>query len=53
MDVKAGPSEVEQFYENYKDSIETIPQRIEIYHIVKNVSSNKGKKSRLYSLQEW
>lgn len=50
MDVKAGPSEVEQFYENYKDSIETIPQRIEIYHIVKNVSSNKGKKEQTLQL---
>lgn len=50
MDVKAGPSEVEKFYEMYKDSIETIPQRIEIYHIVKNVSSNKGKKDQTLQL---
>jgi len=50
MDVKAGPSEVEKFYNDYKDSIETIPQRIEIFHIVKNVSSNVGKKEQTLQL---
>jgi len=50
MDVKAGPSEVEKFYSEYKDSIETIPERIEIYHIVKNVSSNEGKKEQTLQL---
>lgn len=48
--VKAGPSEVENFYKEYKDSIETIPERIEIFHIVKNVSSNEGKKDQTLQL---
>lgn len=50
MDVKATPSEVESFYNEYKDSLETIPQRIEIYHIVKNVSSNAEKKEQTFQL---
>lgn len=50
MDVKATPSEVEIFYNEYKDSLETIPQRIEIYHIVKNVSSDTDKKEQTLQL---
>lgn len=49
-DVKAGPSEVEDFYKEYKDSIETIPERIEVFHIVKNVSSSEGKKEQTVEL---
>lgn len=50
MNVKAGPSEVELFYKEYQDSIETIPERIEIFHIVKNVSSNENKKEQTIQL---
>jgi peptidyl-prolyl cis-trans isomerase SurA len=41
--VKVGPSEIEAFFNEYKDSMETIPKRIEVYHIVKNVSSDSDK----------
>jgi peptidyl-prolyl cis-trans isomerase SurA len=48
MNVKTTPKEVEDFYTNYKDSLEKIPTQIEIYHIVKYVTaSNQDKEKTL------
>lgn len=52
MDVKASPSDVDSFFKQYKDSLDTIPQRIEIYHIVKNVSSNTDKEAEVKQLAQ-
>ena len=41
--IKVGPSEIEAFFDEYRDSMENIPKRIEVYHIVKNVSSDADK----------
>lgn len=48
--VKVGPSEIESFFDEYKDSLETIPMRIEIYHIVRNVSSDANKTEETLNL---
>ncbi len=37
--IKVTEREVNELYEQYKDSLPTLPEQIEIYHIVKNISA--------------
>jgi len=48
--IKVGPSEIESFFKEYRDSLETIPERIEVYHIVKDVSSDVNKTEETLNL---
>ena len=50
MDIKVTPREVEEFYEEYKDSIPQIPDQVEIYHIVKTVEPDIGAKEDVFNL---
>ncbi len=48
MDVKVTPREVEEFYNSFKDSLPEVPTKIEVSHIVKNVTaSNSAKEDAL------
>ncbi len=51
-DVKPTPKEVEEFYEKYKDSLPQVPERVEIYHIVKYLGSSLKEKKKLRKLAE-
>ncbi len=44
MDVKVTPREVEEFYNEYKDSLPQVPAKIEVCHIVKNVTASNNAK---------
>lgn len=48
--IKCTPKEVEDFYERYKDSLETIPPTAEYYHIVKYVGADSNTKGNTYRL---
>ncbi|MFA6570550.1 MAG: peptidylprolyl isomerase [Bacteroidota bacterium] len=50
MNVKTSPTEVDDFYKLYKDSIETIPAQIELFHIVRFVSASPRAKEEIYNL---
>ena len=49
-DVKISQKEVEEFYEEYKDSIPNIPPMAEIYHLVKKVEASKDSKEQIFKL---
>lgn len=42
--VKATRADVEEFYRRYKDSLQTIPARLDLYHIVKYIKPNEAQK---------
>lgn len=42
--VKASRADVEEFYQRYKDSLQTVPARLDLYHIVKYVKPNDAQK---------
>ncbi len=44
------PTEVQEFYKIYKDSLEFIPDRVTLHHIVKFVSTSKNAKEEVYNL---
>ena len=49
-EIKVTPREVEEFFQNYKDSLPMIPSSIEIFHIVKYVEVDKKSKEDVYEL---
>lgn len=51
--VKASRSEVEAFYLRYRDSLPQVPERVDLYHIVKYVkaSDEKNKESNNFALR--
>ncbi len=44
MDIKVTPREVQDFYNQYKDSLPDVPRKIEVSHIVKNVTASNTAK---------
>lgn len=50
MNVKVSPREVEEFYAKYKDSLQNIPEQVELYHIVKFVDASNKAKEDIYNL---
>ncbi|TAL67672.1 MAG: parvulin peptidyl-prolyl isomerase [Bacteroidetes bacterium] len=50
MNVKVTPREVEEFYSKYKDSLQNIPEQVELYHIVKFVNASNKAKEDVYQL---
>ncbi|OGU38664.1 MAG: hypothetical protein A2X61_00515 [Ignavibacteria bacterium GWB2_35_12] len=50
MNVKVTPREVEEFYTKYKDSLQNIPEQVELYHIVKFVDASYKAKEEVYNL---
>lgn len=49
-DIKVNRSEVQEFYNLYTDSLPNVPKMVELYHIVKNIVSDKKTKDELYAL---
>lgn len=49
-EINATNSEVAEFYDKYKDSLEIVPQKVSVYHIVKYISTDINKKSEIYKL---
>jgi len=50
--VEASRKEVEEFYENYKDSLGVIPERVKLYHIFKNPKASDLLKEKYRNLAE-
>ncbi len=50
--VEASRKEIEEFYENYKDSLGVIPERVKIYHIFKNPKASDILKEKYKKLAE-
>lgn len=52
-DIKATRADVEGFYERYRDSLPSIPERVDLYHIVKYVkpSAEKNKEAQSHALR--
>lgn len=50
--VEASRKEVEEFYENYKDSLGVIPERVKLYHIFKNPKASDLLKEKYRKLAE-
>lgn len=49
-DIKVTQREVQDFFEQFKDSIKTIPAQVELYHILKNVESDQNLREDLIKL---
>jgi peptidyl-prolyl cis-trans isomerase SurA len=49
-DIKATRADVEGFYERYRDSLPSIPERVDLYHIVKYVKPSVEKNKEAQSL---
>lgn len=49
-DIKVTQREVQDFFEQYKDSIKMIPTQVELYHFVKNVESDQNLREDLIKL---
>lgn len=49
-EIKANPKEVEEFYNEYKDSLPPMPEQVELYHIVKYVAPGIDSKKATYEL---
>jgi peptidyl-prolyl cis-trans isomerase SurA len=43
-DITASPEEVNTFYNQFKDSLDMMPEQVELYHIVKYIGTSKSKK---------
>lgn len=52
-EIKATRADVEGFYERYRDSLPSIPERVDLYHIVKYVkpSAEKNKEAQALALR--
>lgn len=52
-DIKVTRADVEGFYERYRDSLPSIPERVDLYHIVKYVkpSAEKNKEAEALALR--
>lgn len=48
--INIAKSEVEEFFETYKDSVKNVPHRYALYHIVKNVKVSSDVKKETYDL---
>jgi peptidyl-prolyl cis-trans isomerase SurA len=49
-DISVTRAEVSDFYDKYKDSLQVLPAQIELFHIVKNVESDKQSKADIIKL---
>lgn len=49
-DINITRAEVSDFFKNYKDSLQMLPIQIELFHIVKNVESDKKSKDDIFKL---
>ncbi|MBP1683510.1 MAG: surA [Ignavibacteriaceae bacterium] len=49
--VEASRREVEEFYNNFKDSLGMIPEKLHIFHIFRNPKTTDRLKARLYLIQ--
>jgi peptidyl-prolyl cis-trans isomerase SurA len=47
-ELKVSQREIDEFFAQYKDSLPEIPDKIELYHIVKNVESSKTQKDEQF-----
>ncbi|MBI5324422.1 MAG: peptidylprolyl isomerase [Ignavibacteriae bacterium] len=50
MNLKVTPREVEEFYTKYKDSLQNIPEQVELFHLVKFVNASNKAKEDVYQL---
>lgn len=48
--VKASRADVEEFYQKYNDSLQAVPARMDLYHIVKYVKPNEEQKREALGL---
>lgn len=48
--VKASRADVELFYARYKDSLPKVPERVDLYHIVKYVQASSEKNKEAFTL---
>jgi len=48
--VKASRADVETFYAKYRDSLPQVPERVDLYHIVKYVKASEEKNKESYNL---
>lgn len=49
-DVKATRSDVERFYAEFKDSLPVIPERVDLYHIVRHVKASESQREEALEL---
>lgn len=49
-DVKVSRRDVEQFYDEFKDSIPVSPERVDLYHIVRYVQASEDQQREAYDL---
>lgn len=50
MNIEISPKEIEEFYNSFKDSLQSVPPQYELYHIVKNVAPDTSAKRSLLNL---
>jgi len=48
--VKANRADVESFYNEYRDSIPQVPERLDLYHIVKYIKASEEQSKEAYNL---
>lgn len=48
--VKVSRRDVEEFYEEFKDSLPAVPERVSLYHIVNNVRASDDQKTDAHAL---
>ncbi len=46
--IKISPKEVEDFFEEYKDSLPQVPKQVELYHLVKYTTASQTAKEETY-----
>lgn len=51
-DVKANRNDVERFFAEYKDSLPVIPERVELYHIVRHVTPGTDQRQEALDLAQ-
>ena len=49
-EITTTPKEVEEFYQEYIDSLPMIPAQVELYHIVKNIEADNTAKKDVFKL---
>ncbi len=49
-DVKATRNDVERFYAEFKDSLPMIPERVDLYHIVRNIKTGDKQREQALAL---
>ncbi|MCX6141192.1 MAG: peptidylprolyl isomerase [Candidatus Kapabacteria bacterium] len=48
--IKASRADVEEFYSKYRDSLPKVPERVDLFHIVKYVQASSEKNKEAYNL---